>query len=329
MNTKINIAVTGTGSLIGQAIIKSVQRSDLNEKVNFIGFDYFSDTVGSFWCKHNVLLPDILDPKIDHSDWLDVIIKQAKQFGVKLIFVGVDFELPLFAKYKQQIENETGAILMVCPEEVIAIADDKFLTYEFLKINGLSYPHSFLPNEVDPSELKFPLIVKPRKGARSVGLSKVTNKEELKKALVLAKEPVIQELVGTDETEFTCGVIFLNGELKRSIVLRRSLKAGNTYLSYYKNDFPAVITGYIEEIANKLKPFGACNFQLRLDANGIPKLFEINARHSGTTYIRSLFGFKEVEYIINYLLDSKEIEFELKEGTVVRYYDEFFVSSKK
>ena len=39
--SKLNIAVTGTGSLIGQAIIKSVQRSALNKEIGIIGFDYF------------------------------------------------------------------------------------------------------------------------------------------------------------------------------------------------------------------------------------------------------------------------------------------------
>ena len=83
---------------------------------------------------------------------------------------------------------------------------------------------------------------------------------------------------------------------------------------------------YISSIAEKLKPFGSCNLQLRVDNNGLPKLFEINARHSGTTYIRSLFGYNEVEYIIEYLLFKNEIDFKTKEGTVVRYYEEFLVN---
>ena len=66
------------------------------------------------------------------------------------------------------------------------------------------------------------------------------------------------------------------------------------------------------------------HFSLKIQMS---KIFEINSRHSGTTYIRSLFGYKEVEYIINLLLFDKEIEFDLREGTVVRYYDEFFIES--
>ena len=71
--------------------------------------------------------------------------------------------------------------------------------------------------------------------------------------------------------------------------------------------------------------FGVCNFQLRVDTEGIPKIFEINARHSGTTYIRSLYGFNEIEYILEYILNKKDITFTIKEGIVKRYFEEFLV----
>lgn len=325
MKNKINIAVTGIGSLIGQAVIKSIQRSDLKDKINIIGFDYFNDTVGSFWIEEKYILPDILKPEITHQQWLDVIVKVIIERDIKLLFVGVDFELPIFAKHKEDIESKTGAIVMVSSTEVVEIADDKYLTYEFLKKNGLLHPHSYLPGEIDYNVLDYPVIVKPRKGARSVGVYKVKDKNHLLSILDKVDSPVIQECVGSDVDEFTCGTIYLNDELKKIIVLRRSLKEGNTFISHYRNDFPEIITTYLKEVSECLKPFGACNFQLRLDENGQPKIFEINSRHSGTTYIRSLFGYKEIEYIINLLLFNNEIEFELREGTVVRYYDEFFI----
>lgn len=325
MTNKINIAITGIGSLIGQAIIKSIQRSDLNDKINIIGFDYFEDTVGSFWIDEKYILPDILNPEVNHKVWLDVIVKLIIERNIKLLFVGVDFELPIFAKHKEEIQRITGATVMVSTLGVVEIADDKFLTYEFLKNNGLLHPRSYLPGQVDYESLTYPVIIKPRKGARSIGVHKVEDKTNLLRVLEDLKEPVIQECVGVDTDEFTCGTIYLNDELKKIIVLKRSLKEGNTFISHYCNDFPEIITSYLKEVTNCLKPFGACNFQLRLDEKGTPKIFEINSRHSGTTYIRSLFGYKEIEYIINLLLFNKEIEFDLREGTVVRYFDEFYI----
>ncbi len=329
MSSKITIAVTGTGSLIGQAIIKSIMRSDLNSKIELIGFDYFKQTVGSYWINNNYLLPDILKPEITEEEWLNYIIEVLVKQNVKLLFVGVDFELPLFAKHKSHIEANTSAKVLVSNSNVIEIANDKYLTYQFLKDNNLFYPKSYLPNEVIYGDLQYPVIIKPRKGARSVGVHKIIDEQQLLKVIDSIKEPVIQECIGNDLSEYTCGTIYLNNELKRSIVLNRSLKEGNTFISKYRNDFPEIITRYLHDVADKFKPFGACNFQLRIGNDGIPKIFEINSRHSGTTYIRSLFGYNEIEYIINALLFNKEIEFNMIEGTVVRYYDEFFVEKKK
>uniref|UniRef100_UPI004048CEDA ATP-grasp domain-containing protein n=1 Tax=Algoriphagus sp. TaxID=1872435 RepID=UPI004048CEDA len=319
----VKIGITGTGSLIGQAIIKSI-RKEYGQNIKLVGFDYFTNTVGSFWCNSNYLLPDILKGSTQQIDWLSTICEIIAKEDIKLLFVGVDFELPLFAKYKLQIFSKTGCKVLVSDMRVIDIADDKYATFQFLKENGLYAPESWITSNL-PVDPVFPLIIKPRRGARSVGVQKVENKEQLQKALSETKNPVIQEYVGDESTEYTCGIIFFDNELKHSIALNRVLKAGNTYLSRFSFETEQIIYKYISDIAYKLKPFGSCNLQLRVDSKGIPKLFEINARHSGTTYIRSLFGYNEVQYIIEHLLYNTETTFELKEGTVVRYYEEFFI----
>ena len=51
-------------------------------------------------------------------------------------------------------------------------------------------------------------------------------------------------------------------------------------------------------------PYGPCNFQFRLDSFGIPRVFEINARFSGTTYMRTLSGFDEVAWSVIYARDG-------------------------
>lgn len=324
---KINIGITGTGSLIGQAVIKSIRASSLNEIISMFGFDYFKDTVGSYWVKKNFVLPDILKVNIKEEAWLNELIKSLRSEEIKFLFIGLDFELPLFAKYKDLIESESKCKVIVSNSEVIKIAEDKYLTYKFLKENGFYYPKTWLPEECNIEEISFPCIVKPRKGNRSRDVSIVNNQEELNTILPRINDPIIQELIGDMNQEYTCGVICFDGEVKKSIVLGRNLKNGNTETAYYKSGTPIKIYDYIHRIADKLKPFGACNMQLRLDENdGLPKLFEINARHSGTTYIRSLFGFKEVEYILNHLLGLDCGEFILKEGVVKRYNDEMFIS---
>ena len=322
---KYKVGITGTGSLIGQGVIKSILNSQYVDNYCLVGFDYFENTVGSFWCHSNHILPDLLKKEITEEDWLIVLIEKIKQEELDILFVGVDFELPVLARERKAIEDITGCKVMVSSEGVIRIGNDKYLTYKFLKENNLNYPLTFLPNEINIKNLNFPVIVKPRVGARSVGVYKVNNVEELQNKIAEVNEPVIQELVGNDDTEYTCGIIAFGDELKAEIPLRRSLKNGNTHISEYHHSFSEKIHSYVKKISEKLKPYGSCNLQLRLDEDGEPKLFEINPRHSGTTYMRSLFGYNEVIYILKYVLENETIEFSLRDGKAIRYYEEKLV----
>jgi carbamoyl-phosphate synthase large subunit len=328
MAGKLSIGVTGTGSLIGQGILKSIQKSPLANEVTITGFDYFERTIGSYWCQQNYLLPDILKTPDVLPQWIEVIKAAIHKHSITLLFIGVDFELPILAGIREQLLQETGCEVMVSNGDVIAIADDKYLTYKFLRDNNLGHPATFLPEEYTAGALPFPLIVKPRIGARSRDVIVVKDAAQLKDAVARVSGAVIQELVGNAATEYTCGIIFLDGELKASIVLNRSLREGNTFKSVFSQQVDKRIYDYIKDVAYCLKPYGSCNLQLRVDEKGQPKIFEINARHSGTTYIRSLFGYNEVEYIINYKSGKKTPAFDLREGTVIRYYDEFFVEEK-
>jgi carbamoyl-phosphate synthase large subunit len=319
---KHNIGVTGTGSLIGQAIIKSIKNSNESNNFKIIGFDYFNDTVGSFWCERHYKLTDIYTNPDLEENWLQEILSHIKEELIEILFIGVDFELELFAKYKNLIEQNTKCKIIISSLDVIKIGNDKYLTYEFLRNNNLYYPVTNLPIDVNFDKIDYPVIVKPRVGARSRGVFKVDNKEELVSKIKIIENPIIQEYIGSESTEYTCGIIYLDGELKASIALNRTLKEGNTYISEHSNKTDKIIMDYISEIANKLKPYGSCNLQLRVDSKGVPKLFEINPRHSGTTYIRSLFGFNEILYIINYIIEGKETELVLKEGRAIRFFDE-------
>jgi carbamoyl-phosphate synthase large subunit len=326
INREIAIGVTGTGSLVGQAIIKSLIKSHLNSNFKFIkiGFDYIEDTVGSYWCDTTVLLPDVFYNKVITEEiWVNFVIKSLLNFEIKILFIGIDFELPLFSKYKQRIESETGAKIIVSSEEVVRIADDKYLTYKFLKDSNLPCPNTYLPEDYKDGLLSYPFIIKPRVGASSKGVYVIHNSAELEEKIKLVSNPVIQEMVGTNDSEFTCGVIFFDSNVQEIISLKRKLKGGDTYKATYNKNYPKNINSYLREVSMKLRPEGVTNFQLRIDENGQPKIFEINARHSGTTYMRALLGFNEITYIIEYILGLDHKPMELAEATVVRYFEEF------
>jgi carbamoyl-phosphate synthase large subunit len=320
---KVNVGVTGTGSLIGQAVIKSIRFSELLDRVNLVGMDYFPGTVGSRWTDASYLLPDILKDEVTEAVWLKELTRIIETEQLHYIFVGVDFELPILAANREKLREETGCTVVVSDPEVIRIGNDKYKTYQFLVEQGIPAPGTCLYKDYQTGMIPLPCIVKPAVGARSRGVSIVSTEEELRSAAEAISNPIVQELIGNSDSEYTCGAICLDGEVKEVIALRRSLREGNTADALYEGKRPC-IDEYVARIAECLKPTGACNFQLRLDDDGNPKLFEINPRHSGTTFMRALFGFNEVEYILKRLMGESVPAFRLKTGLVKRYYEEMY-----
>jgi carbamoyl-phosphate synthase large subunit len=137
-------------------------------------------------------------------------------------------------------------------------------------------------------------------------------------------EPIVQHAVGTAETEYTCGAVVLDGECSGVIAMRRDLRDGNTFRAYLE---PASeIEAMIRSVALALNPCGPANFQLRVGKDG-PAIFEINARFSGTTVVRALAGFNEVEAVVRWAVSGERVPLvRQKSGVVLRYLEELFVS---
>ena len=322
----MNILVTGVGSTLGYGILETIKQSGLNFQVT--GTDYLNTAVGLYQVDYPYILPDIFQNPQKEVAWLKAIQKIISERKIKYVLVGLDFEVPLFAKHKTYLENKTDCKVIVSSVDVVEICNDKWLTYCFLRDSGFNAPRSCLPDGLDEfvESVPFPWILKPREGSTSKGLYRINNIDTLNHALENCDNPIIQEEVGDIDGEFTCGVVVVNGRILSSIPLRRKLKNGNTSIAYFnKMD---EVDRYIRQIAEKLNPDGPINIQLRITANG-PMVFEINPRFSGTTPVRSSFGVNEVSILIKYLetgiLSDKPSP---KEGMVIRYTVDQFVSNK-
>lgn len=322
----MNILVTGVGSTLGYGILETIRQSGLNCQVS--GTDYLDTAVGLYQVDYPYILPDIYQDPQKEKVWLNAVQKIISERKIKYVLVGLDFEVPLFAKHKACLENKTDCKVIVSSAEVVGICNDKWLTYCFLRDSGFDAPRSCLPDGLDEfvKSTPFPWIVKPRVGSTSKGLFRINNIETLRHALENCDNPIIQEEVGDVEGEFTCGVVVSNGKILSSIPLRRKLKNGNTSVAYFnKSD---EVDRYIRQVAEKLGPDGPINIQLRLTTDG-PMVFEINPRFSGTTPVRSCFGINEVAILINYLefaiLPEKTT---VREGMVVRYWTDQFVTKE-
>jgi carbamoyl-phosphate synthase large subunit len=322
----VKVLVTGAGALLGQGIIRSLERSSL--QVEIAAADPNPLSAGLFWAHEANLIPMATAP-----DYLERLGEVLARVQPAILIPGTDVELPILAAHRERLEKEFGTRVLVSDPRVVAIADDKFLTYQFLKEAGLAPPASALPEDADAidalvKEVGFPLIVKPRIGARSVGVSRVSTPGELDDALTGREGLVVQECVAGDDAEYTASVLVFDGEPQASIVMRRDLRDGNTYRAF-PGPYPE-LNLQVKALGAALQPYGPANFQFRLDRDGRARVFEINGRFSGTTPLRALVGFNEVEMCLRHILFGEPIvQPPVHEATVLRFWSEILVEQSE
>ena len=319
-----NILVTGAGAVLGQGLLRCLQVSGNDYFIHTADPDYRS--TGHWLGAKAHIIKMAKDP-----DYLYSIEKILCTEKIDIIFIGTDTELPIFAQNKVMLEQKYGLTVIVSNSNVIDIANDKFLTANFLKSNNFYFPISCMSYDtIGINKLKeersFPYIAKPVDGARSKGVELINDENDLIRVTSFLNNLVIQEYISDSEGEYTSGCLVFNKKCVAVVTLKRDLRDGNTYRAYYDEKYD-IFNSYICEVAEKLEVDGPCNFQFRIK-DGMPIIFEINSRFSGTTPVRNIFGFNEVDACIKYYLFNKvTLRSKLKEGVVMRAWADIFVEN--
>jgi carbamoylphosphate synthase large subunit len=133
----------------------------------------------------------------------------------------------------------------------------------------------------------------------------------------------IQQFI--DGPEYTCGLLFDKERvLKDWICARRLLADGRTIQARIVQD-PA-LDYFIQTFAAKFPFEGPLNLQLRMDADGHPRTFEVNPRLSGSTSMRVAVGFNDPERVLeHWLFDTSIVRAQCNCATVYRYLTQLVV----
>jgi carbamoyl-phosphate synthase large subunit len=322
----VRILVTGAGALLGQGILRALRKSEL--QVFTTAVDVSPLAAGLYWADERYLVPPAVAP-----DYLDAIRAVIARTHPDVVLIGTDVELAPLARVRPELEREFGARVLVSSPEVVAIADDKYETARFFTEHGFAAPASALASDREAverliAERGFPLIVKPCVGARSYGVSLVESKQALQDAASRVHNAVVQEYVGEAAMEYTASGLCFDGVCDAVIVMRRDLRDGNTYRAFTV-DAPE-LDARVKAWTEALQPFGPVNFQFRIDPAGEPKVFEINARFSGTTPLRAHAGFDEVAMCIRKILWNEPItQPAVRPLTILRHWSETVVSPEQ
>jgi len=263
------------------------------------------------------------------AEWLAAI----RRLRADALMIGSEYDLTFFSEHRSAIEAQTGCKVIASPPEVVAIADDKVATAEFLRVNGLPYARTLAPESLAEAtawvkEIGYPFVLKPRSGTSARHVQVIRDRESLDYWFPRTSRPMLQEfLCEVAESiggEFTCSTFrCADGSLRGPFVSRRTLRGGSSWMVEITDS--SAVGELMLAIGNQLQSVGSLNVQLMLTERG-PVPFEFNARFSGTTPIRAYFGFNEPEMAIrSYVLDERLDTPAIRRGFCMRYVEEIML----
>ncbi len=320
MHTKqrqIRVAVTSAGSGIGQSIIDSCRRSELD--LFLIGFDLNPLAFGLYDCDVRFTAPPVRDP-----GYIDYLLQVCREQSVDILIPALDLELLPLSEAAPRFDD-AGIKVLVGPPGFIALCRDKLAWAQSFSQKTQTVLPAFDPDgaaeALDAGAATLPMIAKPLDGSASAGIRIIRTADELGElgpgmmvqpyALPRKGDANLDRLlkaVGEGQnvqlSEYSLQYVFAkSGKLVAQFGSLNRLKDG-VPIEINPIEY-APLAETLEPVVNLLVEAGAqgpVNIQGRLTDEG-PRFFEINARFTGITGNRSLFGFNEVAWLIRDWLD--------------------------
>ena len=341
MTSKIRVLVTGVGGGgNGEQLVKCLKLPPCNYTV--IGTDQTIEAAALSGADECRVLPPA-----SHPEYTDALVTLSRNESIQAIFPGSEPELRKMSTDRNQITPHVN-LLAINPAHVIDICLDKFKTNLFLERHEFPFPRSVFLTATDQIEQIdfFPVVLKPTVGGGSQHVYLAHDAKELslliRYLLGYFDSFLVQEYVGEVSQEYTVGVLLDGfGNLINSIAVRRFIMSSLSNRIKMKNKTPKKqlgdilaissgisqgeigrfpeVTKYCELLALTMGCRFAVNVQCRL-VDGIPYVFEINPRFSGTSFMRAMVGYNEPDILIRKHINGEAIEpeFDYKGGVILR-----------
>jgi carbamoyl-phosphate synthase large subunit len=277
------------------------------------------------------------------AGYLEFVKSLCVSCGIRVVIPGGEGPLRLLGPAAPEFAL-SGIHVAANSPEVISTCSDKGRLFKKLRDLGIPIPQTVQVRS--PSDLhgfSCPCIIKPATdsgGSNLVFLAADISEAELYAGYLLRANKMVlaQEYIPLDGGEFTIGVLSLpNSQLVGSVAMRRFLDTKLSVLA--KTSVGLVSTGYsqglIDEFADirrqaeaisvSIGSTGPLNIQGRV-RDGFLLPFEINARFSASTYLRTLAGLNEIDMYLQYVFHGMQPVLQpIRTGYYLRTLSETFV----
>lgn len=310
-SAQLTVVVTTAGSPSTSGMILRLRQ----QGYRVVATDIDANAPGLYLADHSYLVPPG-----DSDDFLPEIRRICALEDAAAIIPLVDEELMAVSL----LEREGIPVLLPRPS-FIKTCLDKHTLMRRLAAVGIGVPRTLSATE--HGGISFPVIVKPRCGRGSRGVTVCSSAHELERLLALGPYPasdlIVQERLSGPE--FTVSVVvWRDGEVQAVVPKEVILKRGVTQFAVTRRH--EEISRTCRAVQQELRADGPFNVQLCLDGDGMPRIFEINPRFSSTAPLTAAAGVDEVGGLLGQALSrGPRLTDEWREGLVMvrRWTDEF------
>jgi carbamoyl-phosphate synthase large subunit len=251
---------------------------------------------------------------VDREGYIDDLLALCRRERIDCIIPGGDEPALLISRSEDRF---AGIGIRVCHNNAALVdrISHKGRCFEVLSAIDIATPvTATVSSSDDLHRVPLPCIVKPATGSGGssfVFFARSYAEMELYCTYLRNNKriPIAQEYIPHTGGEFTVGVISRpDGSCAGAIALRRSFNSklsvamqgddfviSSGYSQGQIDEFPEICAA-ASHIAQRLGSTGPLNIQGRVTADGRFVPFEINARFSASTFLRTLAGFNEVDY---------------------------------
>ena len=268
----------------------------------------------------------ICTPLIHDETYVDYLINYCIKNNIKAIIPLFDIDLPILANSKTKFEAHDIQVV-VSDYEITQICNDKWKTYNFLNLNNIPTPRTFISIKdclaaLNSKIIDFPLIIKPRWGMGSIGIYQAENLSELDVLYKKTKKDIMNTYLKYESSiDLESSVIIqeklqgieygldvfndLKGHFLTCIPKKKiSMRAGETDSAIIIDDMKLFELG--NYISLKLKHVANLDIDCFL-VNGIYYVLEMNCRFGGQYPFSHLAGVNLPKVIMS-MLNGENIE---------------------
>ena len=267
----------------------------------------------------------VITPMIYGDGYIEALLDFCRKNRVKFLISLFDLDLLVLAKHSDDFSRH-GVDLILGSYETVVNCNDKWRTHHLFRQLGLNTPQTFIDKrQVDlqlaNGSLHFPLVVKPRWGAASIGVYFAEDSTELDVLIKKCQREIqssylkhesslssdgsvlIQEKIIGDEHALVI-VNDLSSQYAGCFLMNKfSMRSGETDLGVTLPAINFVSTASL--IAGAIKQKGMISCDFFIDSQGRRLFSEINCRIAGTYPIGHLAGFNYVRMLRKWIFNEK------------------------